>query len=150
MERTFLLSSKVAVQQMPCCPGDGVQSSLLHCSEQHPTLEQDSLLQCLLQQGCLYSGSNPAHHHSVNFLVGAGRLRYMEYLSDASFGARIPESSPVLTFMNGPRAIAFRTKYLYFVVSQNNPLDVLSGMNSGGKTFKLRKRENLSYSFICV
>lgn len=35
--------------------------------------------------------------------------------------------------MDGTRAIALGTEYLYFVVTQNNPLDVLSGIDAGGK-----------------
>lgn len=35
--------------------------------------------------------------------------------------------------MDGTRAIALRIEHLYFVVTQNNPLDVLSGMDTGEK-----------------
>lgn len=68
----------------------------------------------------------------ISTLVLAG-LRYTEYLSDAPVWAGTQEPFLVLTFMDGTRAIALGTEYLYFVVTQNNPLDVLSGIDAGGK-----------------
>lgn len=60
-----------------------------------------------------------------------GGLRYRVHLSDAPIWVWTQEPSLVLTFMDGTRAIAFRTENLYFVVTQNNPLSVLSGMDAG-------------------
>jgi len=49
--------------------------------------------------------------------------------------------------MDATRAIALGTEYLYFV-TQNNPLEVLSGIDAGEKNLSVF--HFLGYSLICV